>query len=85
MISVKDSKLRTYPENQSNLEVVSLLAATGYADLQNVHCVIQESRMILMGTVPSFYLKQVAQTVASKIDGVGQIENRLEVCRPRPE
>lgn len=34
---------------------------------------------VLSGVVPSYYLKQIAQTVAAKIEGVMQVENRLEV------
>ncbi|MFO0921947.1 MAG: BON domain-containing protein [Pirellulales bacterium] len=39
--------------------------------------------IILRGTVDSFYLKQVAQETVRKVDGIGKIENHLEVTQPR--
>lgn len=35
--------------------------------------------LMIAGQVPSFYLKQVVQEVARKIDGVRTVENRIEV------
>jgi hypothetical protein len=35
------------------------------------------------GCVPSFYLKQVLQTVLSDLDGVCWIDNQVEVVSPR--
>ena len=36
--------------------------------------------IILRGTVESFYLKQVIQETVLKVDGIGRIENCLEVA-----
>lgn len=35
--------------------------------------------LILRGQVPSFYLKQVLQTLLTQIDGVSRIDNRVDV------
>ncbi len=37
------------------------------------------SRVVLQGTVGSFFQKQMAQEVLRRVDGVEQIENHLEV------
>lgn len=38
--------------------------------------------LYLEGKVPSFYLKQTAQSLLQSIDGVGRVVNRLEVVNP---
>lgn len=72
-----DAQLRASPKPTTKL------AATGYAALQNVYCEAREDTLILSGVVPSYYMKQVAQTVAGKMDGIKHIENCLEVRSPR--
>ncbi len=37
------------------------------------------SQAVLQGDVPTFYLKQLAQETASRINGVVRIVNRIEV------
>lgn len=39
----------------------------------------REDRVILRGTVRSWYQKQMAQEMLRGIEGVGEIENQLEV------
>ena len=38
-----------------------------------------EGRLVLRGRVPSFYLKQILQTLLTELDGVGRIDNRVDV------
>ena len=42
----------------------------------------QDGTLVLNGRLPSFYLKQLLQTVLSGIDGVKRIDNRVEVFWP---
>jgi len=39
----------------------------------------QEGRVVLRGTVNSYYQKQMAQESLRRLEGVNQIENHLEV------
>ena len=39
----------------------------------------REEVLVVRGSVPSFYLKQVLQTVLMELDGVVQIDNRVDV------
>lgn len=39
-----------------------------------------EDRLILRGTVRSWYQKQMAQETLRSVEGIGEIENQLEVC-----
>ena len=64
----------------------SRLRKSGYHQLQLISCEFHEGVLTLRGRVSSFYLKQVAQTLINQLDGVGEVNNRLEVvarpCRP---
>jgi osmotically-inducible protein OsmY len=40
---------------------------------------VDNNRVILRGSVPSYHLKQLAQVHALRVEGVGRLENRLEV------
>jgi hypothetical protein len=69
-------------------ELVELAAAalcrTGYPALRAVEIEIQNGVAILWGRVPTYYQKQLAQTVLQTVAGVRQVANGLEVfcCRP---
>jgi len=56
------------------------LRTSGYRQLQLVSCEFHEGVLTLRGEVSSFYLKQLAQTFTCGLDGVGEINNRLEVA-----
>jgi osmotically-inducible protein OsmY len=59
--------------------VVDALVNSGYAALAYVRCEVDNGRVILRGSVLSYHLKQQAQVHALRVDGVGRVENRLEV------
>lgn len=50
----------------------------------NVQCCFRERCLCLAGTVPSFYLKQLAQETLRDMPGVERIENRIAVVSPQP-
>jgi osmotically-inducible protein OsmY len=58
------------------------LRATGYGPLRRVEVTVHARLVILAGRVPSYYMKQVAQTTALAVPGTHQIRNDLEVVRP---
>jgi osmotically-inducible protein OsmY len=55
------------------------LYETGYPSLRAVVCEVHAGVLTLRGRVPSYYLKQVAQAVARRIDGIEALINRIEV------
>ena len=55
------------------------LKESGYFCLRRVSCHYHEGVLALRGRLPSFYLKQVAQTVVLQIEGVIEILNQVEV------
>jgi BON domain-containing protein len=58
------------------------LQSAGYLALRNVSCKVHEGVVHLHGRVPSYYLKQVAQTVISDVEGIYGIVNHIEVDAP---
>ena len=46
---------------------------------RRVHFETQEGRVVLRGTVSSYYHKQLAQEAVRRLQGVDSIENQLEV------
>jgi osmotically-inducible protein OsmY len=59
--------------------VIDALVHSGYAALALVGCDVEPNRVILHGCVPSYHLKQLAQVYAQRVEGIGRIENRLDV------
>ena len=47
--------------------------------LRGVRFETEAGRVVLRGTVSSYYHKQMAQEVVRRLDGVDQVENHLEV------
>lgn len=60
-------------------KVSQQLQGTGHLRLRNVTVEENQGHVTLKGRVPSYYLKQLAQTVAVSVGGVGEIRNELTV------
>ncbi len=60
-------------------KVAETLKTSGYAALRDVVVEYRKGVLVLRGTVPSFYMKQVAQTVTARVWGVEVLDNRLSV------
>jgi CheY-like chemotaxis protein len=58
------------------------LRATGYGRLREIEVRVQARLVVLTGRVPSYHLKQVAQTTALTVPGVQAVRNDLDVGRP---
>jgi osmotically-inducible protein OsmY len=55
------------------------LRVNGYGPLRCIEVAVQSRLVILRGRVPSYYLKQIAQTVALAVLGTHQVRNDLNV------
>ena len=55
------------------------LRSSPYWSLRQLVCQLDRDRVTLHGTVPSYYLKQVAQALALKAVGVGHVESDIDV------
>lgn len=56
-----------------------LFRESPYHPLRQLHCRFCDGVLIIAGSVPSYYLKQLAQTAVQHIQGVERVENRVEV------
>lgn len=55
------------------------LRASGYGQLLKLKAQCDQGRVTLQGCVPTYYLKQVAQSVLNSIDGIRDIANDVKV------
>jgi hypothetical protein len=60
------------------------LRCNSYLALKNVSCEFREGVLTLRGCLPSYYLKQMAQTEVARVAGVLRVVNEIEVVTPRP-
>lgn len=74
---------RSAPTRNEKLRIddaAEALHKSAYAELRQVECRWEEERLVLVGTVTSFYLKQLAQTMLLNQWGSEiQLDNRVEV------
>lgn len=79
--TIHEARLRTCAIEARSKALASriseVLQASGYAVLRSVKVEYDEDVVVLRGRVPTFYLKQVAQAVASKVPGVDLLVNHL--------
>jgi osmotically-inducible protein OsmY len=80
--SAVDTEPAGAAEGQISNLAESRLHRTTYRGLKHVSCEFHEGLVILSGRVPTYYLKQIAQTIVGEVEGVGQVVNRLEVVYP---
>lgn len=55
------------------------LTDSPYGEVRSVRCGVSEGVLTLSGEVPTFYLKQLAQSTARRAAGDSLIRNRIEV------
>jgi osmotically-inducible protein OsmY len=68
---VEDDRLRC--------EVIERLEASGYLLLREVRCEVAGGVVTLSGSVPSYHLKQVAQSLLLRVGSVRGVRNLLSV------
>lgn len=72
------------PEAATTLhETAALFAQSQYSALRRISTSFDGVTLTLRGQVPTYYLKQLAQTIALQLPAVREIRNRIEVDSPR--
>jgi len=61
--------------------IAHALHATGYSELRNIEVSVDGPIVRIVGRVPSYYLKQIAQATALAVPEIHQVQNRLEVVQ----
>lgn len=64
---------------KASVEAQTRLKKCGYPLLHNVGCETKDDVLYLTGRVPSFYLKQLAQTFVRDVPGIAVVVNNLRV------
>lgn len=59
--------------------VIAAFRGLGYLQLACIDCHVADGTAYLRGEISSFYLKQIAQSVALNIRGVHQVKNQIQV------
>ena len=81
-----DASLKRSPQQNSPLcetQAAEALRDNSHSELTHVRCDMREGMAILHGEVPTYYLKQLAQEIVGKLEGVDLIVNRLVVTAPK--
>jgi len=60
-------------------EARGLLLNTPYRVLRRVSCEYRAGELILRGELPSYFLKQMAQTAVANLPGVERVVNHIDV------
>ena len=60
----------------------SRLRQSPYYYLKNLHCRVEGDVLSISGCVPYVPLRQLAERIVSRVDGVGRIINGIEVIDP---
>ena len=55
------------------------LQSAGYRALADLDCCVVDGSIVLSGTVPSYYLKQVAQAVVLRLATAWRVDNCVSV------
>ncbi len=56
------------------------LRGSQYLALRHLTCEVHDGTVALYGRVPSYYLKQVAQTNVGQIQGIQHVDNHIQVA-----
>jgi len=56
-----------------------VLHSSPYAAIRRLHCEVTEAVVFVYGVVPSYFLKQVAQTLLKQLEGILNVSNMVEV------
>ncbi len=55
------------------------LQSSPYWSLRQLICQVDKDRVVVCGTLPSYYLKQIAQSLAAKTVGMEHVCSDIEV------
>ena len=66
-------------DNPLESRILRTLTESGHAQLRQVQVAISGTEVALIGRVPTYYLKQLAQSLVLATEGVESLRNELEV------
>lgn len=60
-------------------EAEAIFRASPYHQLRRLRCEFRDGVLVLRGSVPSYHLKQLAQTIVQGLESVAKVDNQVEV------
>jgi hypothetical protein len=79
MSLVLESRITTPPARSPITVLRQQLRASPYWSIRQLVCDIDQNRIIVRGTVTSFYLKQIAQSLAANVVGIACVQSEIDV------
>jgi len=75
--------MKTATDTRRDLAEVArgVLHNTPYGALRRISCEYHDGALILRGELPTYFLKQIAQTVVARLPGVAQVHNQIDVVQ----
>lgn len=67
-------------DRQMHAAATEVLSKSTYGPLRRLTCRVDDGVVEISGTVPNFYLKQLAQAAMQRIQPSGRVQNLIEVC-----
>ncbi len=71
-------------DRQLREAALAVMSSSKYTGLRQLNCTVVDGVLEISGTVPSFYLKQLAQAAIMQLDGVGAVRNLVHVTGESP-
>ena len=68
------------PDPRVSEQVSHAWQRSGYRDLRGLKCEFDGGIVTIRGQVGSYFLKQMAQAIAARVEGVKRINNQLHVA-----
>jgi hypothetical protein len=79
MLAQRGSEPHSPGDDDLRAAALALLRSSAYAALRRLRCEVTEAVVIVRGVLPSYYLKQMAQTILLRLDGIRGVMNLVEV------
>jgi osmotically-inducible protein OsmY len=80
MMAPNSSRPNTHPTAPTASDLAERrLHRHSHLALRRVRCEVKNGLLVLHGCLPSYYLKQVAQSLVCGLEGIRGVENRIEV------
>ncbi|MGD9723166.1 MAG: BON domain-containing protein [Pirellulales bacterium] len=71
-------------DRQVHHAATAALGASKYSALRQLRCTVSDGVVEISGTVPSFYLKQLAQAAVMQLGNVDSVRNLVTVSGESP-
>ena len=66
-------------DDDLRIAALKLFQSSSYTTLRRLRCEVTDAVVIVHGILPSYYLKQIAQTIVLRLEGIEGVVNLVEV------